>query len=64
MAGALCVRLGGANSYAGERIMAPELGSRFPYPTRATARLALRIMILTSAAATLAAMTLERRTNR
>jgi adenosylcobinamide-phosphate synthase len=64
MAGALCVRLGGANTYAGERITAPELGSRFSSPTRASARLALRIMILTSAAATLAAMTLERRTNR
>lgn len=64
IAGAVRVRLGGANTYAGEQITTPKLGSRFPAPTRASARLALRIMILTSAAATLAAMTLGRRMNR
>jgi adenosylcobinamide-phosphate synthase len=44
MAGALGVRLGGENRYAGEVIRAPRLGAEFPAPGVAQAKSALRIV--------------------
>ena len=58
MAGALRVRLGGVNSYAGELIPSPGIGVGFPPPTPASARFALRLMTLASAAAILAGVAL------
>jgi adenosylcobinamide-phosphate synthase len=44
IAGALHVRLGGLNTYAGESIPTPVMGPEFPPPTPAHARQALRIV--------------------
>jgi adenosylcobinamide-phosphate synthase len=44
MAGALQVRLGGENTYAGERIAAPLLGAEFERPARRHAKRALRLV--------------------
>jgi adenosylcobinamide-phosphate synthase len=44
MAGALQVRLGGDNTYAGERIAAPLLGAEFEQPGRHHAKRALRLV--------------------
>jgi adenosylcobinamide-phosphate synthase len=48
MAGALQVRLGGDNAYAGERIAAPLLGAEFEQPTRHHAKQALRLVAAVS----------------
>ena len=48
MAGALQVRLGGSNTYAGETIEAPLLGAEFGPPTAGHARRALRIVTAVS----------------
>jgi adenosylcobinamide-phosphate synthase len=63
MAGALQVRLGGDNSYAGERITAPLLGSEFEQPGRRHAKRALRLVAsvsLISAAIAVAVRSLRR----
>lgn len=44
MAGALAVRLGGANFYDGERIASPVLGNEFHEPHRSAADRALRVV--------------------
>lgn len=56
MAGALRVRLGGTNTYQGERVDAPHLGSRYPAPTTAAVRQALKITALTSCLGLVAAL--------
>jgi adenosylcobinamide-phosphate synthase len=48
MAGALQVRLGGENTYAGERIAAPLLGAEFERPMRHHAKQALRLVAAVS----------------
>jgi adenosylcobinamide-phosphate synthase len=48
MAGALQVRLGGENTYAGERIAAPLLAAEFEQPTRHHAKRALRLVAAVS----------------
>jgi adenosylcobinamide-phosphate synthase len=48
MAGALRVRLGGENSYAGEPIATPLLGAEFQPPKRHHAKRALRLVITVS----------------
>jgi adenosylcobinamide-phosphate synthase len=48
MAGALCVRLGGVNTYAGEPINAPLLGAEFGYPRLRHANRAVRLVIAVS----------------
>jgi adenosylcobinamide-phosphate synthase len=48
MAGALGVRLGGTNRYAGEVIESAHLGSEFPLPDRKTARSAWKAVALAS----------------
>jgi adenosylcobinamide-phosphate synthase len=48
MAGALQVRLGGENTYAGERIAAPLLGAEFERPMRHHAARALRLVAAVS----------------
>ena len=48
MAGALGVCLGGENTYDGERISSPNLGSEFGRPDRAAARRAIKIVATTS----------------
>jgi adenosylcobinamide-phosphate synthase len=48
MAGALQVRLGGSNTYAGELIASPLLGAEFAPPTLGHARRALRIVTAVS----------------
>jgi adenosylcobinamide-phosphate synthase len=48
MAGALQVRLGGDNTYAGEHIAAPLLGAEFERPTRHHAKQALRLVAAVS----------------
>jgi adenosylcobinamide-phosphate synthase len=48
MAGALRVQLGGVNTYDGERVETPLLGSGFPSPEVHQVRKALRITALTS----------------
>jgi adenosylcobinamide-phosphate synthase len=48
MAGALRVRLGGENSYAGERIKAPLLGEEFESPSVTHTRQALRLVTVVS----------------
>jgi adenosylcobinamide-phosphate synthase len=57
MAGALRVRLGGMNTYAGEFIEAPLLGAEFEQPKRHHAKRALRLVtavsLLSAAAAVL-----------
>ena len=51
MAGALAVRLGGANSYAGEVVHSPQLGERFAPPLPLHVHRALRAASLTTALA-------------
>jgi adenosylcobinamide-phosphate synthase len=46
MAGALRVRLGGPNAYAGERIDSPFIGPEFPLPTLQQARRAIHLVSL------------------
>jgi len=57
MAGALQVRLGGDNTYAGEHIAAPLLGAEFERPMRHHAKQALRLVagvsLFTAVAATM-----------
>jgi adenosylcobinamide-phosphate synthase len=48
LAGALQVRLGGDNTYAGEHIAAPLLGGEFERPTRHHAKQALRLVAAVS----------------
>jgi adenosylcobinamide-phosphate synthase len=48
MAGALCVQLGGVNTYGGERVETPLLGTGFPSPDATTVRRALRITTVAS----------------
>lgn len=48
MAGALGVRLGGENHYAGERVLSPYLGNTFPRPRRPQASRALKVVGLAS----------------
>jgi adenosylcobinamide-phosphate synthase len=48
MAGALAVRLGGANCYGGERMVSPHLGCEFRKPHRSAAHRALKIVALAS----------------
>ena len=55
MAGALQVRLGGANTYAGERVETPLLGAEFEPPARPQAQRALRIVTVVSLLAAVAA---------
>jgi adenosylcobinamide-phosphate synthase len=55
MAGALRVRLGGENSYSGERIAAPLLGAEFEPPRLHHAKRALRLVIAVSLLSAVAA---------
>ncbi len=64
MAGALRVRLGGMNHYSGETVVTPEMGGSFPAPSRPSARTALHLVVLTSLAATAAAVLLTGRRSR
>jgi len=48
MAGALGVRLGGANRYDGNLILSPHLGAEFPTPDRSQGNRALRIVTVAS----------------
>ncbi len=48
MAGALQVRLGGDNTYAGERVTAPFLGAEFEPPLRHHVKRALRLVVAVS----------------
>jgi len=50
MAGALKVRLGGGNHYAGEFVPAPQIGSEFQPPSTKDARRALRLVSLVTLA--------------
>jgi adenosylcobinamide-phosphate synthase len=59
MAGALQVRLGGDNTYAGERIAAPLLGAEFERPMRHHAKQALRLVAAVSLLAAVAAIMLR-----
>jgi adenosylcobinamide-phosphate synthase len=61
MAGALQVRLGGENFYAGEPITAPLLGADFPPPNALKARQAIRIAAVVSALGAVAALLQHRR---
>lgn len=56
MAGALEVRLGGANTYGGKRLEAPHLGAEFNGPSIAHARSALRLTAIASIAGAAAAI--------
>lgn len=56
MAGALQVRLGGANTYGGKRLEAPHLGAQFDSPSITHARSALRLTAITSIAGAAAAI--------
>ncbi len=58
MAGALGVRLGGENLYAGEAIRTPLLGAEFPAPGVAQAKSALRIVAGVAAVGVFAALLL------
>lgn len=59
MAGALQVRLGGPNTYAGEPVVAPFLGAEFPQPTANHARKALRRIVAASLLTALATITVR-----
>jgi adenosylcobinamide-phosphate synthase len=61
MAGALQVRLGGENSYAGAPMAAPLIGERFSQPTVAKARQAVQIVAAVSVLGVVAALLLNRR---
>jgi adenosylcobinamide-phosphate synthase len=56
MAGALCVRLGGENTYAGERIATPVLGAEFEQPTLHHAKRAIRLVTAVSLLGAVAAI--------
>jgi adenosylcobinamide-phosphate synthase len=56
MAGALRVRLGGENTYAGERVAAPLLGAEFEPPERHHVKQALRLIMAVSLLSTIAAI--------
>jgi adenosylcobinamide-phosphate synthase len=56
MAGALCVRLGGRNTYAGEPIATPLLGAEFEPPKSHHAKRALRLVITVSLLSAVAAV--------
>jgi adenosylcobinamide-phosphate synthase len=60
MAGALRVRLGGENTYAGERISAPLLGAQFEQPMLHHAKRALRLITLVSLLSAAAAIVVQR----
>ncbi|WP_353073256.1 adenosylcobinamide-phosphate synthase CbiB [Tunturiibacter gelidiferens] len=60
MAGALQVRLGGGNYYAGEPVPAPFIGASFPPPNALKARQAIRIVAVVSAVGAVAALLLRR----
>lgn len=64
IAGALHTRLGGSNTYAGERIDAPIMGADYPAPNLAQAKQAIRIITLVTligiAAATTATYLLKK----
>ena len=64
LAGALGVRLGGENTYAGERIATPLLGAEFPPPTLAQAQRAMKIVSWVSILGALAAAALAARPRR
>ncbi len=59
MAGALCVRLGGENTYAGEPIATPVLGEEFEPPKLHHAKRALRLVITVSVLSAAAAITVR-----
>jgi adenosylcobinamide-phosphate synthase len=59
MSGALQVRLGGENSYKGERAAAPLIGERFSRPSTNEARRAIRIVALVSALGAVTALMLQ-----
>ncbi|HTZ59383.1 MAG TPA: adenosylcobinamide-phosphate synthase CbiB [Acidobacteriaceae bacterium] len=61
MAGALRVRLGGENSYDGERVAAPLMGAEFEPPKLPHARRALRIVVTVSLLSSAAAVMIRRR---
>jgi len=61
MAGALAVRLGGENNYAGERVPTPHMGREFQRPDRAAAGRALQIVAMASLLGFAAALFLQRR---
>jgi adenosylcobinamide-phosphate synthase len=61
MAGALRVRLGGVNTYAGERIATPLLGVEYEPPNLPHAKRALRLIITVSLLTAFVAVTLRRR---
>jgi adenosylcobinamide-phosphate synthase len=60
MAGALRVRLGGENTYAGERIASPLLGAEFEPPKLHHAKRALRLVVAVSLLSAAAALMLQR----
>lgn len=61
MAGALGVRLGGVNYYAGEQIASPHMGGEFPAPDRRAGRRAVRIVAVASLLGFAVALLLVRR---
>jgi adenosylcobinamide-phosphate synthase len=61
MAGALRVRLGGENTYAGEPIAAPLLGAEFEPPKLLHAKRALRLVITVSLLSAVTAVLVRRR---
>ena len=60
LAGALHVRLGGENYYAGEPMQAPMLGEGFPPPDVFKARQAIRLVAVVSVVGVVAALLLHR----
>ena len=58
MAGAVQARLGGANTYGGERLDAAHIGQEFAAPASSQARLSLRLMLVSVAVASAAAVLL------
>ena len=62
MAGALRVRLGGENFYAGAPVAAPLIGARFSPPSTHQAKQAIRIAATVSALGAVTALLLRRRT--
>jgi adenosylcobinamide-phosphate synthase len=59
MAGALRVRLGGTNTYAGEPLEAPLLGAEFELPNLRQAKRAVRVVIAVSLMTTAAAVLVQ-----
>jgi len=60
MAGALQVRLGGENYYAGEPLVTPLIGERFARPTAQKAAQSIRVVAVVSVVGALAALLLRR----